>query len=55
MTYLYVKVEDEKLEVFLKSLDDMDEVEVIEVKKELTDKEKLVKENHSLRRAWKQG
>ncbi len=52
MTYLYVKVKDKKLEVFLKSLDDMEDVEVVEVERPETKEEKADRENHALRRAW---
>ena len=52
MTYLYVKVKDKKLEVFLKSLDDMEDVEVVEVETEMTKEQKTDRENHALRRAW---
>ncbi len=52
MTYLYVKVKDKKLEVFLKSLDEMEDVEVVEVETEMTKEEKTDRENHALRRAW---
>lgn len=48
--HVYVKIDNKEL---LKTLDDIEGVEVVDVERELTEKEKLDKENHALRRAWK--
>ena len=50
--HVYIKIDNKEL---LKTLKDIEGVEVVDVERELTEKEKLDKENHALRRAWKQG
>ena len=48
--HVYIKIDNKEL---LKTLKDIEGVEVVDVERELTEKEKLDKENHALRRAWK--
>ena len=63
--YITIKIADDKVEEFLNHKDDDELVmnidkdyfvfEMVKVERELTDKEQILKDNHALRRAWKQG
>ena len=56
MAYITIKIDDEKVDDFLALCEiHPDEYKVMKVETEPTEKEKLAKENHALRRAWKQG
>jgi len=50
--HVYVRLKNKEL---IETLNDIEGVEVVDVEKELTDKELIRKDNHALRRAWKQG
>jgi hypothetical protein len=50
--HVYVKIKSKEL---IETLNDIEGVEVVDTSKELTESEIVAKENHALRRAWKQG